>query len=108
VNNVNEVPTAVTLQNTTTIAENTSTTTAIKVADIAITDDALGTNNLSLTGTDASFFEIISNGLYIKAGTILDYETKTIYNLTVNVDDTLVGSTPDATTNFNLTVTDVN
>ena len=112
VTNVNEAPTAVTLTNQqTAIAENTSTATRIKVADIAITDDALGTNNLSVSGTDAtdaSFFEIDATGLYVKANTVLNYEAKTSYNVTVNVDDSTVGSTPDATTNFTLNVTNVN
>jgi len=104
----NQAPTAVVLNNqVTAIAENTSTTTRLKVADITITDDGLGTNNLSLTGTDANFFEVDSTGLYIKAGTVLDFETKTSYSVTVNVDDPTVGSTPDATTNFTLAVTDV-
>ena len=73
------------------IAENTSTTTRIKVADITITDDALGTNNLSVSGTDASFFEISGNALYLKANTALNFEAKTSYNVTVNVDDSTVG-----------------
>lgn len=80
----------------------------IKVADIAITDDALGTNNLSLSGTDASFFEIVGNELRLKAGTVLDYETKSSYNVIVEVDDSTVGSTPDAGTNYTLDITDVN
>jgi Ca2+-binding RTX toxin-like protein len=109
VTDVNEAPTAVSLTNQqTAIAENTSTATRIKVTDIGITDDGLGTNNLSLSGADASFFEVDATGLYIKANTVLNYEAKTNYSVTVNVDDTTVGSTPDATTNFTLTVTDVN
>ena len=32
---------------------------AIRIADIVITDDALGTNNLSLAGADAANFEIV-------------------------------------------------
>ncbi|MGM3309649.1 DUF4347 domain-containing protein [Anabaena sp. WFMT] len=109
ITDVNEAPTAVNLNNqVTAIAENTSTTTRIKVADIAITDDALGTNSLSVSGTDASFFEVDSTGLYLKANTALNFEAKTSYSVTVNVDDTTVGSNPDATTNFTLTVTDVN
>ncbi|MFN6561034.1 MAG: calcium-binding protein [Nostoc sp. ChiSLP01] len=80
----------------TAIAENTSTVTRLKVADITITDDGLGTNNLTVTGTDANFKEVDSTGLYIKAGTVLDYETKASYSLTVNVDDPTVGNTPDA------------
>ena len=43
----------------------------------SITDDGLGTNNLTVTGADAGVFEVDSTGLYIKAGTILDFETKT-------------------------------
>jgi uncharacterized protein YjiK len=104
----NLAPTAVTLSNTiNAIVENTSTTAAIKVADIAVTDDGQGTNNLTVGGTDATFFQIIGTGLYIKAGTVLDYETKTSYSITVSVDDPTVGSTPDATTNYTLAVTDV-
>jgi uncharacterized protein YjiK/phosphodiesterase/alkaline phosphatase D-like protein/2',3'-cyclic-nucleotide 2'-phosphodiesterase (5'-nucleotidase family) len=105
---VNKAPTALALNNRlTSIVENTSTVTPIKVADIAVTDDALGTNTLSLTGADASFFEITGNVLSIKAGTKLDFETKTSYSVNVNVDDTTIGSTPDVTTAYTLAVTDV-
>ncbi|MBL1211686.1 calcium-binding protein, partial [Geminocystis sp. GBBB08] len=67
----------------------------------------MGTNNLSLTGADASFFEINDNKLYLKAGVSLDFETKTSYNVTVNVDDTSIGATPDLTAAYTLTITDV-
>jgi hypothetical protein len=104
----NQAPTAVTLSNTiASLIENTSTVTNIKVADIAITDDGIGTNNLTVSGTDASFFEIISNALYLKAGTALNYEAKTSYNVNIDVDDSTVGSTPDATTSYSLNVLDV-
>lgn len=104
----NLAPTAVALTNTTnSVLENSNTTSAVKISDILVTDDGLGTNNLSLSGTDASIFEITGAGLYIKAGTVLDYETKTSYNVTINVDDTTVGTTPDASVNFTLAVTDV-
>jgi VCBS repeat-containing protein len=104
----NAAPTAVALANVTSaIEENTSTTTHIKVADVVVTDDGLGTNTLSLSGADASFFEVDSTGLYIKAGTTLDYETKATYAVTVNVDDVTVGGTPDASTNYTLHLTDV-
>ena len=107
VTNVNQAPTSVTLSNVVnTIAENTSTASRVKVADIAIADDALGTNTLSLTGADATSFEILSNALYIKAGVALNYEAKTSYSVTVNVDDASLGSTPDASTNYNLTLLD--
>jgi hypothetical protein len=106
---VNHAPTAVVLNNpVNTIPENANTTTRIKVADITVTDDALGTNVLSLSGTDASFFEILSNALYLKANTSLDFETKSSYAVTVAVDDPIVLSTPDATTSLTLAVTDIN
>jgi uncharacterized protein YjiK len=104
----NAAPTAIALDNaTTTIVENTPALAAIKVADIAITDDGIGTNTLSITGTDAAFFEITGAGLYLKAGTVLDYEIKASYSITVNVDDTSLGSTPDASVNYTLAVTDI-
>jgi len=104
----NQAPTTVALANAiNSIEENSSTTSAVKVADIVVTDDGLGTNNLTLSGTDAGLFEITGTSLYIKAGTVLDYETKTSYSITINVDDPSVGSTPDATTDFTLQVIDV-
>ena len=104
----NQAPTALALTGkTTSIAENTSTTTRIKVADIAITDDGIGTNNLTLSGADAAAFEVDANGLYIKAGVTLDYETKASYAVTVILDDPTVGATPDATAAYSLTLTDV-
>ncbi|MBW4674418.1 MAG: SdiA-regulated domain-containing protein [Desmonostoc geniculatum HA4340-LM1] len=105
----NQAPVAVSLANTvTSLSESTSTATPFKVANIIVSDDALGTNILSLTGADASFFEITGNALFLKAGTTLDFETKTSYNVSVNVNDTTVGNNPDATTAFTLSVTDVN
>ncbi|MFP6669389.1 MAG: FG-GAP-like repeat-containing protein, partial [Pirellulales bacterium] len=57
ITDVNEAP-AVALTNVVnSLAENADTSAAIKVADIAIGDDALGTNNLSLSGADAAAFE---------------------------------------------------
>ena len=108
VTDVNEAPTAVVLQNTTTsLPENTSTANAIKVAEILVTDDALGTNQLSLSGLDAVFFEIADHALWIKAGTVLDFETKSNYSVTVNVDDLTVGGTPDASRDFNFMLLDI-
>jgi uncharacterized protein YjiK len=103
----NAAPTAITLNNPlNSIIENTSTASRIKVGDLVITDDGLGVNTVTLSGTDAAFFEIISNVLFIKAGTTLDYETKTSYSITLNVDDVTIGTTPDATLDFTLTVID--
>lgn len=104
----NLAPTAISLSNViSSIAENTGTLSPVKVADILVTDDGQGTNNLTISGADASFFQITGAALYIKAGTVLDFETKASYSITVNVDDVSVGNTPDAATNYTLSVTDV-
>jgi uncharacterized protein YjiK len=102
----NLAPTAVTLNNAVaSIPDNTLTTAPLKLADITVTDDGLGNNHLTVTGADAGFFQIIGTALFLKAGTVLNHTTKPSYNVTVNVDDTTVGATPDATTNYSLTVT---
>lgn len=104
----NQAPTAVVFNNrVNAIAEIESTVAATRVANIALTDDQLGVNTLSLTGADAASFEIVNNSLFLKAGTVLDFETKTSFTVNVNVDDATVGSTPDATATFTLNVTDV-
>lgn len=111
VNNLDEntAPSAVNFANTTpALDENTNTDDRIKVADVTITDDGLGTNNLSLMGADADTFELDGTTLYLKAGTTLDFETKTSYSVTVNVDDPAVGGTPDASKTFTLSVDDLN
>ena len=106
--NVNDAPTAVGFQNeTTSLAENTSTVTAIKLADLVVTDVDSGANDLSLSGPDAAFFEIVGNELRLIAGAVLDFETKTSYSVTVNVDDATVGGAVDASATFTLTLTNV-
>lgn len=103
----NQAPTAVIVDNAvTSLQENSSTASPVKMGDIVITDDGLGTNSITLTGADAAAFEVTGATLYLKAGTVLDYETKTSYSVTVQVDDATVGSSPDASVNFTLSVTD--
>lgn len=66
------------------------------MADIAITDDALGNESITLTGADAASFEVLDgSALYLKANTLLNFEAKSSYSVTVNVVDAAVsGSTP--------------
>ncbi|MCA9047892.1 MAG: cadherin domain-containing protein, partial [Planctomycetaceae bacterium] len=92
----------------TTLPEDADTSSRIAVAEIVITDDGRGTNEVSLSGTDASLFEIIGTTLYLKAGTVLDHEQLAALGVTVSVDDPTVGSTPDGAEDFVLTITDVN
>src|SRR5262249_9993779 len=102
----NQAPTAVTLLNTVpSISEAANVSTHVRVADISVTDDGLGTNNLSVTGTDAASFEIVGSSLFLKAGTVLSHATKPTLSVTVAVDDPTVGATPDATVGFIPTVT---
>jgi hypothetical protein len=103
-------PPALTLENTVTeLREDTDTSNSLKVADVVITDDAQGTNNLSLTGDDADLFEILGQTeLHLQAGIVLDHETNPALNVTVQVDDPAVGDSPDDTAPLSVSVTDVN
>jgi uncharacterized protein YjiK len=99
-------PTGVTLSDAVTaIPENTSTAAPVKVASIVVSDDGLGTNNLTVSGADANFFQIVGTALLLKAGTPLSVFSKPSYSVIVDVDDSTVGSMPDASTTFTLTVT---
>ena len=80
----------------------------MKVADIGVTDDALGSNVVTLTGADASSFEVFSGGLYLKAGESLNYEAKQQYAVTVNVGDASVANSTAVSTSYTLNLTDVN
>jgi hypothetical protein len=71
ITNINEPPTVELINTITALPENTDTTNRIKVADIVITDDGLGTNILSLSGADASLFHIDGNELFLNAGVTL-------------------------------------
>ncbi len=113
-NQTDDSPTAVVLQNTafTTLAENTDTTAHRKVADISVIDDGQGTNVLSLTGADAASFEIVhdattgKDALYLKAGVVLNYEAKTHYDVNVVASG---GATPaSVSTSYAFDLTDVN
>jgi uncharacterized protein YjiK len=103
----NQPPTAVVVDNIlNSVEENTSTASPMKVGDIAVTDDGLGVNSISLSGPDAGFFEVMGAGLFLKAGVILDFETKANYQIIVDVDDSTVGTTPDIFTHYTLSVID--
>jgi hypothetical protein len=108
VSGINAAPTALALANSvTSVPENRNTSSRVKLADIVITDDGLGRNSAALSGTDASSFEVIGTGLFLKAGTSLNFEAKTSFAVTLTVSDaTLSGSTP-LSLNFNLNVTNV-
>ena len=107
ITDVNEPPVVSLINTTASLAEDTDTNAALKVADIVVTDDGLGTNDLSLAGADAALFEIVGLELFLKAGTVLDFETKPSLDVTIEVDDAAVGTTPDDTVLLSIAVTDV-
>ncbi|MEM9367088.1 MAG: cadherin domain protein, partial [Planctomycetota bacterium] len=108
VTDVNEAPTITITTVVGTLAENADTSSAITVATIAIGDDALGSETLSLSGSDAASFELVGNQLRVRAGATLDFEDDDSLDVSVSVDDPTVGSTPDDTQAFSVSVTDVN
>jgi Domain of unknown function (DUF4347)/Concanavalin A-like lectin/glucanases superfamily/Calx-beta domain/Putative Ig domain len=88
VTNVNDAPTALALTNQiTALAENTDTTTRIKVADLTLTDPDGGSNTFVLTGADANQFEIIGTELYLIAGVTLNFEVQPAYTVDISVTD---------------------
>ncbi len=108
ISDVNEAAT-VSLINLVPISENTDTSNSVKVADIEVIDDLLGTNTLSLSGADEAVFVIVnSNELHIRANTELNFENQSSYDVTVSVDDLDVTGTPDDSVNFTLTLSDEN
>ena len=59
----------------TSIAENTSTAARLKVADVAVTDDGAWHQHPDASPAPTpALFEVDSTGLYLKAGTTLDYD----------------------------------
>ncbi len=105
---INQPPTEIAFQSTTTgINENTSTTDGFKVAEIVVTDDGVGTNVLTLSGADAENFEIVGTDLRIRSGTVLDFEAKNNYSVTVEVEDTAFNVTPRVSQDFTLSVIDL-
>ncbi|MEI8369560.1 MAG: hypothetical protein WCJ31_14080, partial [Planctomycetia bacterium] len=104
----NTAPTAVSLANAiSAIAENTSTVTRLKVADIVIADDAYGTNLITLSGADAASFEVDGTELFVKAGVVLNYEQKATYTVTVTVADASVAGSTPVTVGYTLSLIDV-
>jgi len=109
ITDVNEAPSAVTVNNAVTeVTENSDTTSRTQLADLTVTDDALGSNSLTLSGVDAASFELVGDALFLRAGVVLDHESQDSFAVTVEViDSTLTGSSA-ATTGFTLTVQDQN
>ena len=89
----NAAPTAVAVTHPTSIFEtNSVAATDIKVGDIAVTDDGLGSSTIMLSGDDAELFKVVGTELFLKAGTLLDTETRASYSVHIDVGDTTLPS----------------
>ena len=118
VGNVNEPPSFADDTATRSIAENSAANTNIGAVVTATDPDGVAKFNTltySLTGTDASKFDIGSGTgqITVKTGNIPDYEAKTSYSVTVNVTDGKAAdgtadTTADDTIAVTINVTDVN
>ena len=105
---VNDPPTVELTDTITTLPENSDTSSRVPVAVIEVTDDAMGSHVLSLSGADAGLFEIEADVLYLRAGTLLDFETQSQLSVTVEINDDTVGATPDDAASLTISVQDVN
>ena len=81
------------------VAENSAAGTHIGTA-IAATDTESDTLTYTLSGTDASAFEIDSTTGQLKTKAALDYETKTNYTVTITVSDGSLTATITVTINI--------
>ena len=87
--------------------ENTNTSSRIKIADISIVE-APTNYAFDLSGADATRFEIDSSALYLKQATVLDYETKSGYNVLVRLLNAASGNSEAAAQSLRLNILDVN
>lgn len=107
IRDVNEPPVVQAHRRVTQILESTILNDDVRIADVVILDDALGTNDVSLSGPDVAFFRLDGDKLLLKKGTELDYETKPAYQVTLNADDSAITGSPDSSLTLTLQVLDV-
>ena len=109
ITDANDAPSAVAFTNAVNvISDRTDTASAVKIADILVMDDALGSNALTLSGADAAHFEVVGTALYLRAGTALDTNVQSSYAVTVIASDSSLSSSTPVTTSFTLAVSEVN
>ncbi len=85
ITNVNDLPLAIAMVDTTTsLPEDADTSSATKMGNILITDIDGGINPVVLSGADATAFEVAGSELWLKAGVPLDYDIQNHYTVTLN------------------------
>ena len=108
VTEVNDAPTITLTPTVLELLEDVDTSSPTVVATISIEDDSIGTNTLSLSGSDAGLFDIVGGDLRLIAGASLDFESNPALDVTVEVDDTSVGAMPDDSASHSVTIRDIN
>jgi len=103
----NEAPTNLVVPPIAAIAENTAIAAGTVAATFSYSDDARGTESVTLTGADAALFEVVGNEVRWLATTTPDFEAKAAYNFTINVDDPTIGTGPELSEAVIINVTDV-
>ena len=88
------------------IAEDTVTSSRVKIADLSTDDvDDGDSHSFALGGMDGASFEIDGGELYLRQDVMLDHDTKDRYRFTVTATDRIGAS---AITTFTLSVINVN
>ena len=109
---LNAAPTAIQLSNALAqLPENSVVGDGIKLADISVVDDGLGTNSLGLSGADAASFAVrdtASGGhaLYY-IGSPPDYETKHSFTVSIDAQDPSLAGSAALHQLYELVITDV-
>lgn len=104
---LNDAPRSLTLANrTVALDEFTPTSARVKLADIVVGDDGIGSNMLSLGGVDAARFEIIDSALFLRAGVLLDRQLQPLYSVTVQAADASVPGSVPVSASYQLAVID--
>ncbi|AWB66998.1 hypothetical protein C2869_11365 [Saccharobesus litoralis] len=87
---VNDAPTDIAIS-ASSIAENTDTSSAVTIGTLTGTDeDSLELFSYSISGTDAATFSLggdQNDELQIVASTVIDYEAKSSYDITITITD---------------------
>jgi len=108
ITDVNEAPTALVLgRDSYTLQEGKYSREELFLTNFTIIDDALGTENVRLAGSDSKYFKIKGSSLYLKNDNVLDYEKKSSYNVKITIDDPTVGLISDASSEFSLLVENI-
>lgn len=105
---VNEPPTAVLLNNRVdAVPEDANVAGRVKVAEISVVDDALGSNTYSIAGDDADYFEVVDAAVYVRADVSLDYETRPYLEAVIIASDPALPGSIAVQQTFGLEITNV-